>query len=66
MTAHELAAYLLTLPDLPVFINGWSSDEGVECEVSKAIVLKDGDGVDKKIHLDYEEINWGPYHVGDL
>ena len=29
MKAHELAKWLLTLPDLPVMINGWGSDEGL-------------------------------------
>lgn len=28
MTAHQLAQYLMRCPDLPVFINGWGSDEG--------------------------------------
>lgn len=53
MTAHELAAYLLTLPDLPVIINGWSSDEGVNCEVTGGTVVND-----KEIHLDHEVVNW--------
>ena len=29
MKAHELAELLLKLPDLPVMINGWGSDEGL-------------------------------------
>lgn len=53
MRAHELAAYLLTLPDLPVYINGWGSDEGVDCEVTKSFIRED------RIDLDYEELNWG-------
>ena len=29
MKAHELAALLMTLPDFPVMINGWGSEEGL-------------------------------------
>jgi hypothetical protein len=29
MTAHELAELLKALPDLPVVINGWGSEEGL-------------------------------------
>lgn len=36
MTGHELARYLLKLPDLPVVMNGWGSDEGFEREVTGA------------------------------
>lgn len=58
MTSHELANILLDSPDLPVMINGWGSDEGVTCEVSKIRIVPDSDGADKEIHLDYEELNW--------
>lgn len=34
MTAHQLAKALLAGPDLPVVINGWSSDEGFTFEVT--------------------------------
>ena len=33
MTSHEFAQYLLKCPDLPLYVNGWGSDEGLECEV---------------------------------
>ena len=36
MTAHQLAAALLTLPDRPVIINGWDSKEGLAHEVISA------------------------------
>lgn len=52
MTAHELAKFLLTLPDLPVFMNGWGSDEGIDVEVVGATVMDD------KIDLAHEEVKW--------
>lgn len=36
MTAHQLATELLKGPDLPVVINGWSSDEGFSFEVDES------------------------------
>jgi hypothetical protein len=42
MTSHELARYLLEhTPDLPVFINGWGSDEGFEYTVTGAGLHED-------------------------
>jgi hypothetical protein len=35
MTSHQLAKELLVGPDLPVIINGWSSDEGIAWEVKE-------------------------------
>lgn len=34
MTAHELAAALLGMPDIPVVINGWRDDAGDTYEVT--------------------------------
>lgn len=50
MTTHELAKYLLGLPNKPVVINGWGSDEGNEREVGGAV-----DGGDGTIGLGYYE-----------
>lgn len=58
MTAHKLAELLLSMPDYPVMINGWGSDEGVTCEVTKAIVIKPTDRPEE-IHLDHDDVNWG-------
>lgn len=50
MTAHELASYLLRCPDLPVCINGWGSDEGLDdYEVSGACFARN----DKVLWLGY-------------
>ena len=29
MTSHEIAKKLLDMPDVPIIINGWGSDEGL-------------------------------------
>lgn len=60
MTAHELANHLLTLPDLPVIMNAWGSDEGVDVEVIGAIALEVShrDGPRQEIHLEHEKIEW--------
>lgn len=42
MTAHQLAKTLLELPDIPVVMNGWSSDGGFSFEVSGAKVERLG------------------------
>jgi hypothetical protein len=42
VTSHELARYLLAeTPDLPIFINGWGSDEGTKYEVTGAAIDED-------------------------
>jgi hypothetical protein len=42
VTSHELARYLLAeTPDLPIFINGWGSDEGTKYEVTGAAIGED-------------------------
>lgn len=39
MTTHELAKYLLEhTPNLPVFMNGWGSEEGTDHEVTGAFL----------------------------
>lgn len=64
MTAHELAAHLLTLPDYPVIINGWGSDEGIDVEVNGSHVVTDplqttrGPIERKEIHLTHEDVKW--------
>lgn len=41
MTTHELAKYLLEkTPDLPVVINGWGSNEGMDHEVDGAFITE--------------------------
>jgi len=41
MTAHELAKYLLELPDLPVMMEGSGSDEGTENDVDGVYLDKE-------------------------
>ena len=65
MTSHELANYLLTLPDYPVMMNGWGSDEGITVEVVSAEILKREHYAENhevvlkdEIHLIHETIDW--------
>lgn len=56
MKAHELAEFLLTMPNLPVWIPGYGSDEGITFEVSELRMEWQHD----KIYLAYseQEIDW--------
>ncbi len=61
MTAHQLAQYLLRCPDLPVYINGWGSDEGgAGAEVTGGILVpRDGfDKLPERINLIYDGPEW--------
>lgn len=51
MTAHQLAKALLEEKDLPVYINGWDSDEGLgPFEVEYINYDEDG----KSLYLNYD------------
>lgn len=55
MTTHQLAKYLLeSTPDLPVFMNGWGSEEGQDWEVSGAFLGDD----QKRVLLGHGGIHW--------
>lgn len=56
MTAHGLAELLQSLPDIPVIMNGWGSDEGVDVQVTGAHVIDVGGRIE--IHLEHEEVKW--------
>lgn len=56
MTAHDLAELLQSMPDVPVIMNGWGSDEGVDVEVVGCKII-DADG-GREIHLEHEELKW--------
>jgi hypothetical protein len=63
MTTHELARYLLEYTaDVPVFINGWGSAEGSDCEVTGAglqdngVFLGHGD-------IDFRTSEWSDWYM---
>ncbi len=64
MTAHQLAQYLLRCPDLPVYINGWGSNEGGSgAEVTSAIIE---DRQPERINLINDDVaSWKGFQPAD-
>lgn len=58
MTSHDLAAFLLELPNLPVVINGWGSDEGLGPFEVDTYFMTEG----KKIALNYMKVEPPPFN----
>lgn len=62
MTTHKLAELLLKQPDIPVVINGWSSDEGmgpfevtmIETPKEESVMLSGEDRWVMAVRLNYD------------